>query len=146
MAQSVMRKKAALQPLAEVVQSVMHLNSVLEPVQDLNDAAFESKKGNIEAGKRPTPTILPYAFSCARVATDILQQKKIRKTRKELIIDQVNQHKFRQKVRSSRMTAKDIVCDEQCVAYVALVPASIGNHVSVPDPGSHICTDQIVSV
>ena len=87
----------------------MRISIVHEPVQDLKDAAFKRNKGNIEAGKRPTPTILSYAFSYARVATDILQQKKIRKTRKELIMEQVNQHSSREKVRSSKITTEEIV-------------------------------------
>ena len=73
--------KAMLQPLAKVVLSVMHINSVHEPVQYLRDAAFKSNTKKIEAGKRPTPTILSFAFSYARVATYILQQK-IRKARR----------------------------------------------------------------
>jgi hypothetical protein len=71
-----------LMTLADRVVRVMHINAVYEPVQDLRDAAFKSNKGKIEAAKRPTPTILSFALSYARVAADIWQQKKIRKTRR----------------------------------------------------------------
>ena len=70
---------------------------------------FKNNARKIEASKRPTPTILSYAFSYARVAADILQQKKIRKTRKELNMEQATQHKSREKVRSSKITTEKIV-------------------------------------
>jgi hypothetical protein len=101
--------KVKLMTLADRVVRVMHINAVYEPVQDLRDAAFKSNKGKIEAAKRPTPTILSFAFSYVRVATDILQQKKIRKTREELIMEQVNQHNSREKVRSSKTTMEEII-------------------------------------
>ena len=81
----------------------MRISRVLQPVQDLKDATFKNNKGNIEASKRPTPTMLSYAFSYARATKDILQQQKIRKTRNAFVMEQVNQHRSREKERSSRI-------------------------------------------
>ena len=95
-------EKARLSPLASIVLSIMNINAVYEPFKDVKDAVFKSNKGKIEASQRPRPTILSYYYSYSRVATDILHQKKSRKTRTELVMDQVQQHNVQEKVRSSK--------------------------------------------
>ena len=78
-----------LVPLANIILSIMRVNTVHEHIKDLKDAAFKSNKGKIEAAQRPKPTILALAHSYSRVATDILSQKKSRKTQRELVMEQV---------------------------------------------------------
>ena len=95
-------EKARLWPLATIVRSIMDINCVYEAITDLQDAVFKSNKGKIEANMRPKPTILAYAHSYSRVATDILHQKKSRKSLKELVMHQVLQHNVQEKVRSNK--------------------------------------------
>ena len=101
-------EKARLSPLASIVLSIMNINAVYEPFKDVKDAVFKSNKGKIEASQRPRPTILSYYYSYSRVATDILHQKKSRKTRTELVMDQVQQHNVQEKVRASKIKTVDI--------------------------------------
>jgi hypothetical protein len=75
----------------------------------------------LRQAKRPTPTILSYAFSYARVATHTFHQKKTRKTRNELIMDQVNT------ARSSRITTEEIHAMGK-VLHMSLWPSAACNN------------------
>ena len=101
-------EKSRLAPLAKLIISVMHIKAMYEPVQDIKDAAFKSNQGKITAGARPQPTILSYAHSYSRVAAEIQKQKKTRQTRRELVMEQVNQHNQREKVRKDKIQTDQI--------------------------------------
>ena len=101
-------EKARLAPLAKVIISLMHIRAMHEPVKDMRDAAFKSNKGKISAGQRPQPTILSYAHSYSRVAIDIKKRTNTRKTFRELVMDQVNQHNQRERVKRSKIKTDEI--------------------------------------
>ena len=69
---------------------------------ELKGIEFRFEKSNIlwAEGKN--------VFSYARVANDPLQQKKVRKTKKELILQQITEHNAREKVRPSKITTDEI--------------------------------------
>lgn len=96
------------QELARCVKSLMEVFAIYEPVEGIKEAVFKSNKGKIEAGKRPTPTILSYAASYNRVADDIQQKKKTRQTRKELVMKQVKEHNTIEKTCGSKIKTEDI--------------------------------------
>ena len=101
-------EKSRLAPLANLIISVMHIKAMYEPVHDMKDAAFKSNQGKITAGQRPQPTILSYVHAYSRVAAEIQRKNKTRQTRRELVMEQVNQHNQREKVRKDKIKTDEI--------------------------------------
>ena len=101
-------EKARLAPLANVIISVMHIRAMHEPVKDMKDAAFKSNQGKITAGQRPQPTILSYVHAYSRVAIEAQKKNKTWQTHRELVMEQVNQHNQREKVRKDKIKTDEI--------------------------------------
>ena len=101
-------EKQNMRELAEMVKSVLHVSAVYEPVKDLGDAVFRSNKGKIEASQRPKPTILSYIASYSKVAHSILSRSRGRKSKRELVLEQVIAHNAREKVRQSKIKTDEI--------------------------------------
>ena len=101
-------EKASLAPLAKVIISLMHVRAMHELVQDMRDAAFKSNTGKMSAGQRPQPTILSYVHSYTRVAIDIKKSTNTRKTFRELVMDQVNQHNQHERVKRDKIKTDEI--------------------------------------
>jgi hypothetical protein len=90
------------QELALCAKSLMEVVAIYKRAEGV-EAVFKINKGKIEAGKRPTPTILSHAASYNRVADDIRQRANTCQTRQELIMRQVTEHNIKEKTRGSKI-------------------------------------------
>ena len=98
-----------LRPLCERVLQALNVSAIHEPSQDLSDIVFKSNKFKIEASQRTRPTILQYGISYSKVADQLITTKKAgRKSRAELIVDQILNHNKKETVRSSRIKTDEI--------------------------------------
>jgi hypothetical protein len=98
-----------LQPLCAKVLDAMNISAIHEPSKDLSDIVFKSNKSKIEASQRARPTILQYGISYSRVADQLISTKKSgRKSRQELIVEQIVNHNKKETVRSSRIKTDEI--------------------------------------
>jgi hypothetical protein len=98
-----------LQPLCARVLEAMNVSAIHELSKDLSDIVFKSNKSKIEASQRARPTILQYGISYSKVADQLISTKKAgRKSRQELIVEQIVNHNKKETVRSSRIKTDEI--------------------------------------